>query len=162
LLFLFFKEWNSNYIILCSDNDLERHVGCIYYVNNVKWYSYRCCSSSSCENDLGSVHIYCNSALASNFTDYPWGKHSFVCCVTRSSNFCQDTIIKWEFCLFVSAEKNCLYIYRYSISVTEKILAVITAYVCRTDGDISTTCFKRSGRRGEFVLTNYHLCWDKV
>jgi hypothetical protein len=26
-LFFFFREWNSNYIMLCSDNDLERHIG---------------------------------------------------------------------------------------------------------------------------------------
>jgi hypothetical protein len=34
---------------------------------------------------------------------------------------------------------------------------VIAAYVFRTDSKISTTCFKRSGRRGEVVLTAYIL-----
>jgi hypothetical protein len=41
-------------------------------------------------------------------------------------------------------------------------IKVIAAYVCRTDSNVSTTCFKRRGRRGEFVLTAYHLNWEKV
>jgi hypothetical protein len=36
------------------------------------------------------------------------------------------------------------------------------AYVCRTDSNISIASFKRSGRRGEFVLTVYHLIWDRL
>jgi hypothetical protein len=39
---------------------------------------------------------------------------------------------------------------------------MIAAYVCRTDSNISTTCFKRSGRRGEVDLTAYHLPGDNV
>jgi hypothetical protein len=35
------------------------------------------------------------------------------------------------------------------------------AYVCRTNRNISTTCFKRSGRR-EVVLMAYHLAWDNA
>jgi hypothetical protein len=27
---------------------------------------------------------------------------------------------------------------------------------------LSTTCFKRYGRRGEVVLTVYHLTWDNI
>jgi hypothetical protein len=38
---------------------------------------------------------------------------------------------------------------------------MIAAYVCRTESNNSTTSFKRNGRRGEFVLTTYHLGWDK-
>jgi hypothetical protein len=43
----------------------------IYYINNVKCFSYRCCLSSFCKNDLGWVHIYWSSTLDSNFMDYP-------------------------------------------------------------------------------------------
>jgi hypothetical protein len=54
-------------------------------------------------------------------------------------------------CLFMCAENNFLYFYRMqhasSTSVTDEILRVIAVRVCRTDSNISATCFKRSGRR---------------
>jgi hypothetical protein len=63
----------------------------------------------------------------------------------------------------VGVEDNCLYSYEVqqadSISVVEKS---ISSTFLQRDSNVSTTCFKRSGRRGEFVLTNYNLSWDKV
>jgi hypothetical protein len=97
-IILFFASITIGSIILVS----------IYYINSVKCYSYRCCLTSFCTNDLGSMHIYCNNALASQF-----GKLTFVCRVTKVRDY-----------LFVSVENNCLCIYKQadSISVIEKVL----------------------------------------
>jgi hypothetical protein len=137
----------------------------IYYINNVKCWSYRCCLSSICTNDLGWVHIYCNSALYRNFTDYPWGKHYFVLVWLVAVIF-----VKWQLSskrLFVRECWEQLSVYLQSVVGRQHFgnresIRMIAAYVCRTDSNISTTCFKMSGRRGEFVLTAYHLTWDNV
>jgi hypothetical protein len=91
----------------------------------------------------------------------------------RSVSFVVRLVVKFlssrtyqvRVCLVVSVENNCLCIYsvvgRQHFSNRESI-RMTAADVCRTDSNISTTCFKRSGRRGEFVLTVHHLFWDTV
>jgi hypothetical protein len=85
--------------------------------------------------------------------------------VTCKSNFCQVTLIK-KVCLFVSVENNFLIFIDCSrqkeIQFSESPRMIVTHVFCRADSNISTTCFKRSRKRGEFVLTTYQLSWDSV
>jgi hypothetical protein len=137
----------------------------IYFLNNLKCYSYRCCSCSFYTNDLGWVHICWKSSVSMKFTDYPWEKTKILLFVVWlavvifvKSHLSSKSLFV---CLWVLRTIVRIFVGRHRFSNRESI-RMIAAYFCRTDSNISTTCFKRSRRRGEVVLTAYHLTWDNV
>jgi hypothetical protein len=117
---------------------------------------------------MGRVLIYWNSAgfhFVHGLPRLPMRKTLFlelwgIAVIFVKSQLSSKSLCSWVLtvvCIFIECVA-CMYslyiiLLRIGGSVIEGSTRLRAATVRRTDSDISTTCYKRSGRRGEFVLT---------
>lgn len=146
-------EFNCLLLVCCMNSQMVdyRHQR---ITRTVLKATCRPCINSFCTYDLGCECIFkATNAESSQFTNYPWEKHSFVGCATRCGNFRQVTAIKtlfvrewWE---QTSAYLHCMGGSQH-FSNRERI-RMIEANVYRTDSNILLRVSKGMGKKENFV-----------